>query len=147
MPFTIPQLLTELQTDPAALGYAAKVNVGADGDLAGLINAIGATAAFNKFRNDITIHDVNDSIVPADFAALTSLQIDKIRLVFTGTDRIDANSANTRAIFLGIFSAMPNTVTALTAMATRKGSRAEVLWGTGTVVTVSDISFALRGVR
>lgn len=144
MPFTTAQLQAELQADTAALGYASRVAAGNDAGVVALINTPGST---DVFRNDIGVREVIDAIVPADFAALTALQIAKLQMMFIGTDHIDATSANTRTIFTGIFGNASNTVTALTALAKRKGSRAEVLWGTGTAVTLADVSLALRGTR
>ncbi|MFL6141664.1 MAG: hypothetical protein ACJ72N_07315 [Labedaea sp.] len=140
--FTPAQLTAELNGDPAALGYAVLVATGDDAGVAAILNAPTAT---NVFRNNIGVHEVVAAIAPADFAALTVLQVAKLQLLFTGTTTIDATSANTRALFVGIFAGMATSAASLTALASRPGSRAEVLFGTGTVVTASDVSLALRG--
>lgn len=140
--FTPAQLSTEISTDPAALGYAALVAAGNDAGVVALLNAPTATAVF---RRDIGVHEVVAAIAPADFAGLTVLQVAKLQLLFTGTTTIDASSANTRALFVGIFSGLPTSSASLTSLASRPGSRAEVLFGVGTVITGNDVSLALRG--
>jgi len=142
MAFTTAQLASEINSDPAALGYAAHVASGDDAGVAALLNAATTTKVF---RNDLATHEVLNAIVAADFAALTQLQVSKLALFFAGTTTVDATNANTRTIFLGVFTGMANTVTALTALAQRNGSRAEVLWGVGTVITAANVSLALRG--
>jgi H+/Cl- antiporter ClcA len=140
--FTPAQLLAELNTDPAAIGYAALIAAGNDAGVAALLNAPTTTSVY---RNNIGVHEVVAAIAPADFAGLTTLQVAKLQLLFTGTTTIDASSPNTRALFVGIFAGMATSSASLTALASRPGSRAEVLWGTGTVVTGNDVSLALRG--
>jgi hypothetical protein len=142
MSFTTAQLQSEINTDPSGQGYAPLVSAGNFAGVAAKLNTVGAT---NIFRNDVGVREVINAIVAADFAALTALQVAKLQMMFTGTVTLDATSANTRSILAGIFSGMTNTVNALTALAQRPGSRAEVLWGAGTVVSWQDVAHALTG--
>jgi hypothetical protein len=142
MSFTTAQLASEINSDPTGLGYAQHVASGDDAGIAAILNTVGTTKVF---RNDIAVHEVINAIVAADFAALTQVQLSKLTLFFTATNVIDATNANTRTIFLAIFTGMAGTITALTALAQRNGMRAEVLWGVGTVITAGNVSFALRG--
>jgi hypothetical protein len=96
--FTPAQLLAELNTDPAAIGYAALIAAGNDAGVAALLNAPTTTSVY---RNNIGVHEVVAAIAPADFAGLTTLQVAKLQLLFTGTTTIDASSANTRGDLRG----------------------------------------------
>src|SRR5437588_11027519 len=139
-------LANEINGDPLSLGYVTpKVN-GNDQAVANLLNALTGPGAASIFRNDIQAKEIINAIVAADFAALTALQLQKLQ-VMTAQGVLDATVANIRTIFLAIFSGMTNTVNALTTLASRTGSRAEVLFGTGTVITPTDVSFALRGTK
>lgn len=138
-------LRTELQSDPSALGYAAAVASGNDQSLADALNLPRSGAAFSQFRNAIPAADVVGAVAPADFTALNQLLTTKLQFLFTG-GFLDATNSNTRAIFLALFAgATAPTVTALTALASRQGSRAEKLFGAGVAVTTTDVSRALRG--
>lgn len=134
MPMTTEQLAAEIANDPAGLGYAGKT----DGQIRVLLNTVTAT---DVFRNDIAAKEIVNAIVAADFASLNVTQLSKLQLMLIG-GTLDATNSNTRTIFLGIFSGMTATITALTAVAQRKGTRAEVLWGSGTVVTNDQIAGA-----
>ena len=152
MAIDLAALKTELQTDPTSLGYAPFIapstaagdGKGDDASPARLINQ--PNAATPQFRSDVTIHDIVAAIAPTDFAALTALQIAKLQLLFSGVSTIDATVATTRNIIQGIFTgASTATMNALVAMAKRPGSRAEVLFGAGAVVTPTQVALALRG--
>jgi hypothetical protein len=60
-------------------------------------------------------------------------------------DVITITNANVRTILASIFGAGSATRTALLALQTRKGSRAEQLFGSGVTVSDNDIAIALRG--
>lgn len=136
----IATLHTELHSDPQSLGYAAMLATPDYVGLANLLNQTGSTAAYNVYVNNITISQIVGAIASTDFANLTALQAAKIQLLFSGSPLVDATNANTRASFAAIFTGMSTATTnALTALAQRYGSRAEVLFGTGTVLQVSDV--------
>ena len=157
-------LRNEILNDPVAIGLKALVSVAEggtgtttkDATIAAVLNFIrdGVTAdpdngvvgtAITVFRNDITPKEIVQCIAAADFTAATQLNISKLQLLFQSAP-IDATLANVRANFQNLFSgASAATQNALSAVAQRKGSRAEQLWGTGTTVQSSDVSFALRG--
>jgi hypothetical protein len=142
--FTQAALLSEIQTDPQALGLNTPFVAKQYGVVAGLLNAVGAGAPYLVFRNDIQYQEVINAIADADFLALTQLQTSKLDLFKTTT--IDATRAQVRSKFTsggGIFtSASAGTLTALTNVAQRQGSRAEVLWGTGFAVTLQNVAEA-----
>lgn len=142
-------LQSEITTDPAALGYAGKT----DDQIAVLLNTIGSgTAADGKsytiFRNDIAAKEVVQAIESADFISgtiLTQLLTSKLQILLSAVP-IDATLANVRANFMGIFNgASVTTKNAMSALAQRNGSRAEVLFGTGVTLTATDIGIARNG--
>jgi len=143
MAIDLVALKTELTTDPTALGYAPAIALGDDAKPAQLINRPAGTAFF---RSDVTIHDIVAAFAPADFAALTALQIAKLQLLFSGVSTIDLTVATNRTILQAIVAgASAPTLAALVAMAKRGGSRAETLFGVGVSVTPTDVALALRG--
>lgn len=144
MSFTSTQLASEINSDPAAIGYASRVAEGDDAGVAALLNAATATKIF---RDDVAPGEIINAIVAADFASLTQLQLSKLSLFFAGNASLDATNANTRTIFTGIFSGMTSTIAALSALVQRPGTRAEVLWGINTTVSADDVSLALRGTQ
>jgi hypothetical protein len=144
MPLTTAALATELNTDPTGQVYAPLI---ASGNDAGLVAKLNALTAINVFRNDIASTEIVGAIAAADWTALTTVQCLKLSLLINPATRLDATNANTRAQFLAIFAGMTTTIANLTTLAQRPGSRAEVLFGTGVTVGISDVSFALRGVR
>jgi len=139
-------LQSEVKNDPAALGYSGKT----DEQITNILNTVGSgTAADGKsytiFRNDILPKEIVNCIDPVDFTAATQLSISKLELLFVAAP-IDATLTNVRANFQNIFSgASATTKNALSAVAQRNGTRAEVLFGTGTVINSVDIGKARNG--
>jgi hypothetical protein len=142
--FSQAALLSEIQTDPQALGLNTPFVAKHYDVVAALLNAPGVGAPFVVFRNDIEYEEVINAIADADFIALTQLQTSKLG-TFAGTT-IDATKAQVRSKFTsggGIFTAASaGTLTALTNVAQRQGSRAEVLWGTGFAVSLQQVAEA-----
>lgn len=142
-----PSLLkTEIQQDPKALGFASLVAAGNDQGIADLLNGLSGPGTGSAFRDNIQPKEILAALQPADFAALTALQLAQLQAI-TGQGVVDATSANGRAIYLNIFAGMTNSITALTALTSRVSSRAEALFGAGTVISAGDVSFALRGTK
>ena len=143
MAIDLVALKNELQTDPASLGYALMITKGDDAGPTRLLNTPAGTAFF---RSDVTMHDIVAAIAPADFAAITALQIAKLQLMFSGVTAIDLTVPSVRQILQAIMAgASAPTLAALVAMAKRSGSRAETLFGVGITVTPTDVAIALRG--
>ena len=143
-PFTNAALLTEIQTDPLSLGYAAAFTSGGDLATANLINRASGAGSGPVWRIAIPSLQILQTIVSADYMALTSLQLQQLSIILQiGT--FDATNANTGATFAAIFTGKPNTITAFTAMAQITGGRGQVLWGFAYVITAQQISDAKRG--
>ncbi len=141
MAFTLAQLASEINNDPASLGLVALRDVGSDQAIADALNLVRAGAGFVINRNDIRAKELQGAVVFAEYVALAQAQRDLWQALLTIAP-LDAGDAQTRASVAAIFSA-GTTRTALVALATRQGSRAEVLWGTGTHVAAIDVSRAL----
>lgn len=139
-------LKTEIQTDPAALGYQSSVTAKNDQGIADLINTVRNGATFQVNREPVTVAQFIAKIDPAEFSALTQLQVSRLQALFSG-GTLDINEPNTQSNMTKIFPAAGATVANVTPFLKRQGSRAEVLFGNGTVVTSSDVSLALRGAK
>jgi hypothetical protein len=142
--FSLAALATELKTDPANLGYASFVTSGNDTQLAQLINA---TTFGTLPHSPISGTELLSSILPSDLNNLTTLQLQSFwgMVGGTGGTGIAVGDSNWQAYLTGMFTALtsPNSHTAITGLATQPASRAEVLWGVGTVISISQIGQAL----
>ncbi len=144
--FTSAQLASEINTDPAGVGYAAHVAAGADGAVAAQLNAVGAGAPYVVNREPIAAGIFTALIDEAEFAAASQGARDYLRMLATG-GTIDINNAIIKGALNALITqaAWPNTRARLIASLTRQGSRAEVLWGVLTTVSATDVAHALRG--
>jgi hypothetical protein len=142
MPINYTALKSELQNDPQALGYATYISSGADENLAVILNTVRGTITL--LRDSVPRRDVFDAFVPTEVAALSSVQLQALELVML-MDPVNFASANTRTFLANIFpiATAPTTHANLVALATRNGSRAEQLFGIGTVITNQDVRKAL----
>ncbi len=140
MTINYSQLKTEIQTDPAALGYAPFIASGSDNAIADLLNAVGA---FSINRTRIPAVEVVNAIVPTEWTALTADEKNRISFIVSAGE-VDASAANTRSAFLAAFAGGTTTRANLVALQTRPGSRAEALFGSGTFVSADDVAKALR---
>ena len=138
-------LKNELLTDPAALGYATPIADGSMSTLAGLINAIRVGPTYAIWRGLIEGREVVQAIDPTEFVTFTQLQIMRLMLICSATGGLDSGSAQVRTL---VTEAMPSGSTisraAMVAMAKRQGSRAEVVFGPGIVLTSDELITALR---
>lgn len=132
MPVDIAALRTELDTDPQGLGYAPLIARGSDADIAELLNQRRAGAAYVVFDDTVNLKDVIEAVAPADYVALTAVQIARLQLLFTGGSA-DCSRVNTRQILNDLFGgASQPTRNAIAAVISRQGSRAEKLFGVRT---------------
>ena len=153
-------LRNEIQTDPQALGYAPFVSGGQDGAVCDVINFIrdGVTAAFNGVvgtaitvrRSDVSPNEVLEAIDLADLiTTATTIQCSWLESITqTRTMRLlNDDGTNTRVLsnLRSLLAAGSQSRTRLNNVANRNGSRAESLFGTGTVIVPDDVAKALRG--
>lgn len=141
-PFTLAALASEIANDPLSLGYAGKT----DPQVAALLNLASGAGSAAGFKNSIPLQQVAQAIVPADLLALTSLQLQQLSFImeFSGGS-FDASNANTQTLFGTIFTGKTNTITAFSALAAKTLCRAEVLWGSGTIISAAQISQSRNG--
>lgn len=150
MGFTPAQLKTELTTDPDGLGYAQWLTIGDAGgyqNITTLINALTGAGAANIEMTTMTAAQISAIMLPLFGAAtsLTALQYAYYTLMFSivvsqqGPIAVSSLSAfGAQMVTNGIL-----TPTQATNLGQRVGSRAEVLWGAGTTIGISDIQLAL----
>jgi hypothetical protein len=134
-------LKTELTTDPAGLGYAPHLASGSLSPIMELLNA--PRIGVSVFRGVISSYEIINATDPAEWAALTAAEKQRYQML-TGAGQVDVSNANVRGAFAAMFGAGTVTRTALVALASRPGSRAEELWGAGTAPTAADLARALR---
>jgi hypothetical protein len=130
-------LKSELQTDPS--GILAGIPAGADNALAAALNATRQTINIDKtsIKNGELYGLVNQS----ELAALSAAAKQNFGWLMSIQD-IDPSIANIRQAFTAMFPNGTATFTAVTNALTRKGSRAEQLFGAGTVIHDSDVAKA-----
>lgn len=129
-------LKAEMTNDPTSLGFAADVN-GDDLFRANLLNAI--NQAIDIDRGVIPSYEIINATVVAEWTALSAAEKQRYQTL-TGAGQVDSTNVNVRAAFQQMFGPATATRTALTALLTRKGCRAEVLFGQ--TVTANDIAKA-----
>jgi hypothetical protein len=145
---TPAQLQTELTTDPAVppLGYAPAVTAGNDAELVRLLNEIREGTAF-QIDQVISREHVYRALVDSELLTFDAPHMDRLNLALTQVqfDMADPGVRNK------LRDAVPASATQsranLNTIRRRQGSRAEVVCGRGTVVTQSEVSFALRGAQ
>lgn len=149
-------LAAEIDADPNAYGYAAHVAANRPGDVAALLNEVRATITVR--RADIASAEIVQAIDVADYTALganpTAAALSTERrylgwlalLAAAPTVRLLNDDGSNTPVVANLLAMFPNgsgTRTRLTAIASRFGSRAEQLFGTGSVVSATDVGEAL----
>ena len=141
MPFTTAQLTAEIQNDPAGLGYAAFFDAAdEDQQIAGLLNQVRGT--ISVFLPNVSPSAVAAALVKADWDALAAGD-KQLFASLLAVQSFDLTSASLRLLFGALFPAGSTTRANLLAIASRNGSRAEQLWGTGTSVSLTAVAVAL----
>lgn len=131
-----PNSLTDGQNTLTQL-YTA----GRDNEAAALLNA--AAAAQKFYRNNISPAELLACIDRTEFATIAAADVTLMGWWLTQAGTLDANNAVLRGFFSAAFSGKTTTLGRLTALiALRNGSRAEALFGIGTVITGDDIAKA-----
>lgn len=151
----MPTLAEELAADPLSLGYAPLLTVADDSAVAALLNArTGAgtdTLTLARLpRNEWLAGTVSVAVrveigVGTDAQPLDAVARAKWRAVIEQARASDPGSL----INLGLLSILGDPVSdrvmaqgELDALTTRIGSRAEVLWGAGTIITPDQVGAA-----
>jgi hypothetical protein len=145
-------LKNEITNDPLNLGYAVFVTAGNDQAIADLLNAATGVGAATVTVPAMSRDNFMTAIIPALIvlpALSTTIQSkwDRILAVVRAASIINISDPSIQALLGAAVSDNVLTSDQVSVIGQRTGSRAEVLFGAGTTVTNSDISFALRGVQ
>lgn len=140
--FSLQALHDEIEADPLGIGYKEQDGTWtSDQMIADLINdpANGDTVQ----RNHILPQEIIEQIVIDEWDALTVSQRQYVALL-PSLPIVDAiqNGTEVRANLLTIFGAGTVTRANLIEVVQKDGSRAEVLWGEGTTVSISQVAHA-----
>jgi hypothetical protein len=151
MAVNLPVLKNELLTDPLTYGYAAFIAANEPESCAAALNKIrlgnDGEAAITINRDNISSQELLEAIDTRDFGApggaavawfQSVTRLDTLRLFDTA-----GNPTRVRANLDRMINNAQGSQTRLDALAVRPGSRAEVLFGPGTVVSISDVVAAL----
>jgi hypothetical protein len=161
--FTYAALASEINTDPTALGYAPLVTLGSDAVLAALLNqrpgSFSPAKTWTTPAPLIPIATVLQWGATGPLAAIQAAQTSQIAGIpsiaiasilgfqsLATFDVSDARNLQSLAIFVQAGVLTQAQVNALLALGVAPASRAEVLFGIGTTVGLSEISKALRGI-
>lgn len=134
-------LKTEVDTDPMSLGYTAD-----DPFCAGLLNEVRSGAAYQMPNESVSVVEVMDAVDGDELSAVEEkgLQFFLTRMQIAGgvVDISSGSSIIGQVASLFTVAVAPNSRTALNALTDREGSRAEILFGAGVVVTHLDVGTA-----
>ena len=140
-------LETELTTDPNGYGYAPLVAAGADAVLADMLNEVRPSITVRRI--DVSPNEVLEAIDVRDFVANPNAgwvawfesvtQLRTMRLLLD-----DGSNTRVRSNLNRLLGDTNGSMTRVQTISQRTGSRAEQLFGPGTVLAHGDISRALR---
>lgn len=141
----ISELATELNTDPAALGYATHLASGEDSAIVSLLNDNAGAGSGTVDRIFVDAKTFQSAVVGSEYLALTTPQQNLwLALINASQGNINIKNTNIRNQVLAVWGAGTTTRVNLGNLQTKNGSRAEVLWGDGTIVSFDDVAAARR---
>jgi hypothetical protein len=145
-------LKNEITNDPLSLGYAVFVTAGNDAAIAAILNmATGPGAATvtdaTMPRDDFMLAITPSLISLPGLSTTIQSKWDRILAVVRAADTINISDPAIQALLGASVADGVLTSDQVAAIGQRTGSRAEVLFGAGTTIMNTDISFALRGQR
>jgi hypothetical protein len=162
MPISYPALATEINTDPANLGYAQFADIGCDACIANLLNQAPSSftppqtwtfvepiisnftlliwAASNSVLSTIS---AGASSTNASIASVCQAVMLMLQGVVSGLDITNSNNLTmiSALVTAGILTA--DQQTSLLSLANQPATRAQFLFGGGVVVQASDVAIAL----
>lgn len=139
--FTLQALHDEIENDPAAKGY--KEAGGAwkeDNVIADLIND--RTGGALVLRTQVFPREIMYGLDRAEYKALDPEDREYLAVVLCGDQALDLNEAPLFGAIAGMFPGGTTTRVNILAKIQHPGSRAEILWGEGKIVTISEIGNA-----
>lgn len=132
-------LKTEIDTDPKGMGYSGKTDQWCTDKL----NELGASGE-TIIRDSVSTADIITAIYSDkdEFMSLTQIDLMRINLLSPIGDSV--NPADIQGVTKEIFTAQshPTIRAALIALGTRSASRAEKLFGDGTIIYYWDVARA-----
>ncbi len=141
--FSISALRSELLTDPVSLGYAGAIATGDQNTVFMLLNTPFSGGGFQVNRDPVPPEAVFGAIHPDDYAAMTTTELTRLQVIMT-LPSIDLADTSTHTIVDGLFQTGSITRQNILVLQYRDGSRSEVLWGEGRIVTINQIDQALQ---
>lgn len=139
----IAALKTELQTDPKALGYSSLLTIGDQQAVADLLNDIHTSGDYDVNNEPVEPSKLVAQITTVDLVAMNSTQTARLQLLFT-LPRLDLANSVVYANLATCFPAAGETLTNLTLLQKRHGTRGEVLFGNSIRITSSDVANAVN---
>lgn len=142
----ISELATELNTDPLGLGYASLMSAGDHSGLADVLNDKTGLGAGTIDREVVDAATLQGQVVASEYTALSAVQQQLwLALLVASQGSVKVNDSGITGQVLQVWGAGTTTRGNMAALQTRQGSRAEVLWGDGAVVTHTAVAEALGG--
>ena len=140
------ELVTELQTDPLTLGYASLLAAGNDAAVYALLNDKSGPGSGSIDREFVNAGTLQSNVVATEYLALTAAQRELwLSLMVASQGNVEVINNEVRNQIIEVWGPATTTRTNMSALQTRTGSRAEVLWGDGAVVSYSEIARARGG--
>jgi hypothetical protein len=139
--FTLQALHDEIENDPEGIGYKEGEAWKSDAVIAGLINdpANGDIVQ----RSLVSPQEIIEQITIADWETISASQRQYVGLLPSlAVVSTIQNGTEVRNNLLTIFGVGTTTRDNLIAVVQRQGSRAEVLWGEGTTVSITQVAYA-----
>lgn len=142
-------LKSEINSDPTGIGYSSHVASGDDTGIADLLNAVGAGTIYvtSMERDEFLLAIASAYLTLPSLSSTIQSKWDRILGVIQAATTINISSSSVRTLLSTAVSDGVLQQSVVDSITQRTGSRAEVLFGSGTIISPSDVSFALRGVR
>ena len=143
--FSLQALHDEIEADPMGLGYKDGADWKEDAEIVALINALEGPGAAQIMRKLIMPSEIWNSIPYSEYETYGASKrewLDTALELAGGSGVIDANDSVVYDNLIAVFPAGSDARANLLSKIRRTGSRAEVLWDEGTVVTISQVGHA-----
>ena len=139
-------LKTEIETDPAKLGYEPFVASGNDQAIANLLNTAGSgtIAVPNLDRATFLLNISPAYLALPGVSGVVQSKWDRILDSVRASESVDFTSPYAQSLLGAAVQDGILTQAQVASLNQRTGSRAEVLFGPGTIIQQSDVSMALR---
>lgn len=134
-------LRDEIDNDPQSLGYSGKTNF----QIAQILNTVGLSGETVDVPF-VTTGEIQGAVVGSEYLLLTAPQRDLWDAVLSAANTsrgVPIDNTNIRGQILDTWDPGTATRSNLAALQTRSASRAEVLFGAGTIITDNDVEEAL----